>query len=153
MPARAPASMLMLHMVIRASIESFSTASPRYSMMCPWPPPVPIWAITARMRSLAVTPGRSSPVTVTAMVLNGRRAHHVLALRGADPQRERAERPVGRGVRITPHHGHARLRQAELRAHHVDAALLQIAHRIQPDTELLTVAAQRLDLDTRGLVG
>ena len=72
MPARAPASMLMLHTVMRASIESFSMASPRYSMMCPWPPPVPILEITARIRSLAVTPGASSPVTVIAMVLKGR---------------------------------------------------------------------------------
>ena len=31
MPARAPASIDMLQMVIRASIESFSMAEPRYS--------------------------------------------------------------------------------------------------------------------------
>ena len=71
MPARAPASMDMLQMVIRASIDSFSMASPRYSMTWPWPPPVPILAMMARIRSLDVTPGRSSPETLTAMVLNG----------------------------------------------------------------------------------
>ena len=74
MPARAPASMDMLQMVMRASMESFSMASPRYSMTCPCPPPVPILAMMARMRSLAVTPGWSSPVTLMAMVLNGLRA-------------------------------------------------------------------------------
>ena len=36
-------------------------------MTWPAPPPVPIFAITARIRSLAVTPYGSSPVTVTAM--------------------------------------------------------------------------------------
>ena len=72
MPARAPASMLMLQIVIRPSIDSDSMALPRYSMTCPWPPPVPIFAITARMMSLALTPGGNSPSTLTAIVLNGR---------------------------------------------------------------------------------
>ncbi len=71
MPARAPASMLMLQTVSRPSMDSFRIASPRYSMMCPWAPPVPIFAMMARMRSLAVTPGCSSPLTSIAMVLNG----------------------------------------------------------------------------------
>jgi hypothetical protein len=71
MPALAPASMDMLQMVIRASIDSFSIASPRYSSTKPWPPPVPMRAMMARIRSLAVTPAGSSPLTVTAMVLNG----------------------------------------------------------------------------------
>ena len=61
----------MLQMVMRASIDSFSMASPRYSMMCPWPPPVPIFAMMARIRSLAETPGCSSPLTSMAMVLKG----------------------------------------------------------------------------------
>jgi hypothetical protein len=34
-PALAPASIDMLQMVIRASIDSFSMALPRYSMTCP----------------------------------------------------------------------------------------------------------------------
>jgi hypothetical protein len=33
---------------------------------------VPIFAMTARMMSFAVTPGRSSPSTLIAIVLNGR---------------------------------------------------------------------------------
>ena len=35
MPARAPASMLMLHTVIRPSMDRPRTASPRYSITCP----------------------------------------------------------------------------------------------------------------------
>ncbi len=72
MPARAPASMLMLQIVIRPSIDSDSMALPRYSMTWPCPPPVPILAMTARMMSLAVTPDGSRPSTLTAIVLNGR---------------------------------------------------------------------------------
>ena len=40
-------------------------------MMWPWPPPVPILAMIARMMSLAVTPSRRVPETSTAMVLKG----------------------------------------------------------------------------------
>ena len=72
MPARAPASMLMLQIVIRPSIDSDSMAEPRYSITWPCPPPVPILAMTARMMSLALTLGGSWPSTLTAMVLNGR---------------------------------------------------------------------------------
>jgi hypothetical protein len=68
MPARAPASIDMLHTVIRPSIDRPRMADPRYSMMWPAPPPVPIWPMMASTRSLAVTPGGSSPSTVTAMV-------------------------------------------------------------------------------------
>ena len=71
MPARAPASIDILQMVMRASMDILRMASPRYSMMWPCPPPVPIFAIMAKMRSLADTPSCSSPVTSIAMVLNG----------------------------------------------------------------------------------
>src|SRR3546814_11972186 len=40
--ARAPISMLRLHSVIRASIDSARTASPAYSMTCPPAPSTPI---------------------------------------------------------------------------------------------------------------
>ena len=55
-PALEPASTDMLHSVMRASIESASIASPRYSMTWPWPPAVPTCAMKASTRSLAVTP-------------------------------------------------------------------------------------------------
>ena len=44
-------------------------AEPRYSMMWPMPPPVPMAPMMASATSFAVTPGASSPSTVTAMVL------------------------------------------------------------------------------------
>ena len=43
-------------------------AEPRYSMTWPMPPPVPMVPMMASTTSLAVTPGASSPSTVTAMV-------------------------------------------------------------------------------------
>ncbi len=61
MPARPPASIVMLQTVIRPSIESFSIAGPAYSITCPTPPSVPIWPIVPRIRSFAVTPNPSSP--------------------------------------------------------------------------------------------
>ncbi len=67
MPARAPASIDMLQTVIRPSMERARTAGPRYSMMWPLPPPVPIRPMIASTRSLAVTPGGSSPSMSTAI--------------------------------------------------------------------------------------
>ena len=64
-PARAPASIDMLQMVMRPSMDMARIAEPRYSITCPMPPPVPILAMTARMMSFAVTPGASVPSTVT----------------------------------------------------------------------------------------
>ena len=61
MPARPPPSMVMLHIVIRPSMESASTAGPAYSTAWPTMPPVPSRPIVARIRSLGVTPGASSP--------------------------------------------------------------------------------------------
>jgi len=67
-PARAPASIDMLHTVMRPSIESEAIALPRYSRMWPMPPPVPIVAMIPRIRSFGPTPAGSSPSTVTAIV-------------------------------------------------------------------------------------
>mmetsp|Transcript_28544 Transcript_28544/g.45465 ORF Transcript_28544/g.45465 Transcript_28544/m.45465 type:complete len:309 (-) Transcript_28544:307-1233(-) len=70
-PARAPASMDMLHMVILDSIERPLSTSPAYSITCPVPPAVPITPIIARTRSLEVTPGRRSPSTEIRMFFAG----------------------------------------------------------------------------------
>ncbi len=63
MPARAPASMLMLQMVMRPSMESERMAEPAYSMTQPVAPSVPILPMMARIMSLAVTPCGSLPST------------------------------------------------------------------------------------------
>ncbi len=66
-PARAPASIDMLHTVIRPSMESWRMALPRYSMTWPMPPPVPMRPMMARITSLAVTPAGRSPSTSIAI--------------------------------------------------------------------------------------
>ncbi len=77
------------------------------------------------------------------------RRHHVLDLGRADAERQRAERTVRGRVTVAAHHGHSGLREAELRAHHVDDALFEVTHRVQPHAELRAVAAKRLDLQAR----
>ena len=129
-PARAPPSIDMLQMVIRCSIESASIAEPRYSKTWPVPPATPIRASRLRITSLAVTPGCEPPVDADLVRLRAaleqalRREDH-LDLAGADPERERAEGAVGRGVRVAADDRHARLRQPELRPDDVDDALVR----------------------------
>ena len=99
-PARAPPSMLMLQMVIRCSIVSARMASPRYSKTWPVPPPMPIRAISARMMSLALTPGREPAVDPDLVGLRvaleqGLGGEDHLDLARPDPERERPERAVG----------------------------------------------------------
>jgi len=66
-PARAPASIDMLHTVIRPFIDSLSMTDPRYSITEPTPPPTPMRAMIPRMTSLAVTPKGRLPSTVIAI--------------------------------------------------------------------------------------
>ena len=61
MPARAPASIDMLQIVMRPSIVSASIGAPAYSIACPTAPAALIWPIVPRIRSLAVTPKPGSP--------------------------------------------------------------------------------------------
>ena len=58
-PALAPPSMLMLHTVMRPSMESARIAGPRYSIMWPAPPPVPMTPMMCSTMSFAVTPSGS----------------------------------------------------------------------------------------------
>ena len=154
----APHSMLMLQTVIRPSIESASMAGPRYSTTYPWPPPVPVWAISVSTRSLAVTPVGQRAVDghghrLRPGLRQGLGGEDVLDLAGADAEGQRAERAVGAGVGVAADDGHAGLGQPELRADDVDDALVDVAERVQPDAELLGVAAQRLDLRAAHGVG
>lgn len=71
---------------------------------------------------------------------------HVLDLARADAEGERAEGAVRGGVGVTADHRGARLGQAQLRSHHVDDALLDIAQGVQAHAELGAVLAQRLQL-------
>ena len=67
-PARAPASMDMLQIVIRSSMERPRMVEPRYSKTWPVPPETPIRPMMLKIRSLAVTPGCNLPSTLTAKV-------------------------------------------------------------------------------------
>ena len=60
-PARAPASIDMLQIVIRFSIDRPRIASPVYSSTCPIPPATPSRPIAPRIMSFAVTLAGSSP--------------------------------------------------------------------------------------------
>ena len=150
-PARAPASIDMLQTVIRPSIDSARIAAPRYSMIEPIPPPVPIWPMIASTMSLAVHARRHVAVDgdrhrARTRLRQRLRGEHVLDLARADAERERAERAVRRRVAVAAHDGHARLREALLRADHVHDALARLAHRVADDPELVAVLRQHLHL-------
>ena len=61
MPARAPASIDMLQIVSRPSIERPSITGPAYSITWPTPPSTPSRPIAASTMSFAPTPSGSSP--------------------------------------------------------------------------------------------
>ena len=73
-PARAPPSIDMLQTVIRSSIDSASTAAPRYSITCPVAPLVLILPMMPRIKSFAPTPVPSFPSTRISNVC-GRSSH------------------------------------------------------------------------------
>ena len=160
MPARAPASMAMLHTVMRPSIDSARIAAAgefdgvagaacgadladdrpaRY----PW-----------RSRR-----ARSAPSTCTSIVFDflGQqrlRRQHMLDFGGADAVRQAAERAVGGGMRVAAHHRHAGQRRALLRADHMDDALALVAHaEIGRAPYCVDVGVQRFDLQARDRVG
>ena len=68
-PARAPASIVILHTVILPSIESVLIISPVYSITWPVAPAVPIFPIIASTTSFADTPLGILPSTLTSIVL------------------------------------------------------------------------------------
>ena len=157
-PAFAPASIDMLQIVIRASIDSSSIALPRYSMTWPWAPSVPICGDDGEDDVLRRDAGRQLAVDgdrhlLRAVLRQRLRGQHVLDLAGADAERQRAEGAVGRGVAVAADDRHARLGQPQLRADDVHDALVAVAHRGQPDAELGGVLAQRLDLRAAHRVG
>jgi hypothetical protein len=65
MPSRAPASIDMLHTVMRSSIDMSRIASPSYSIACWSAPPWPSFATIERITSFAETPRARRPSTRT----------------------------------------------------------------------------------------
>ena len=133
-------------------------ADPRYSMMEPMPPPVPMRLMIASTMSFAVTPTGKLAVDgdrhgARLRLRQRLRGEHVLDLAGADAERQRAERAVGRRVAVAAHDGHARLREPELGPDHVHDALARRAHRVEADAELGAVRRQHLHLLARDRIG
>ena len=157
MPARAPASMLMLQMVMRPSIESARMAEPAYSMTQPVAPSVPILPMMARMMSLAVTPVGSSPSTAMRKVLGLDCGSVCVASTCSTslvpmPNASAPNAPWVRGVRVAADDGHAGLGDAEFGADDVDDALLARVDVVELDAEVGAVLAQRGDLRGGDLV-
>jgi len=94
--ARAPASMTYAdgHAFIHG--QCANRGSPILEHVSGLPPDTPIRPMMCKMRSLAVTPGRSSPSTLTAKVFGfalqqALRGKHVADFGGADAEGEGAE--------------------------------------------------------------
>lgn len=66
-PARAPASIAIFEIDMRASMERLSIADPPNSIVYPVPPAVPIKPIMCKMTSFDVTPSPSCPSTRMSM--------------------------------------------------------------------------------------
>jgi len=77
------------------------------------------------------------------------RGQHVADFRGADAERQRAERAMRRGVAVAADDGHARLGDAEFRADHVHDAAVRAAEVEQFDAEGGRVLAQLRHLRLR----
>ena len=157
MPARAPASMLMLQIVMRPSIESARIAEPAYSTTQPVAPSVPILPMMARMMSFAVTPRGQLAFDGDAEGLRLRlrqrlRRQHVLHFAGADAEGQRSECAVRRCVRVAADDRHARLGDAQFRPDHVDDALLAAVDVVELDAEVRAIFAQRVNLRGRDLI-
>ena len=132
-PARAPASIDMLQTVIRPSMSSARIADPVYSMTWPVPPPTPMRAMMARMRSLARdAPARAArrrhgPPSFGAALQQALRCQHVRRLPTC-----RCRTPARRTRHACWCGCHRRrsvmpgLRQSELRADDVDDAALRV---------------------------
>ena len=150
----------MLHTVMRSSIESASTAAPRYSITCPVAPSVLILPMMPRIRSFAPTPGAEFSIDANFKCLRpllpqALRRQHVLDFAGADSECERAECAVRRGVAVAAYDRHARLREPELRPDHVDDSLLARAEIEQLDAELLQLrrSVSTWSFESRSVIG
>ena len=148
MPARAPASMLMLQRVMRPSMESARIADPAYSITQPVAPSVPMWPMMPSAISFAVTAGGKLAIHRDAKSFGQRlrqtlRGQNVFHFRSADAERQRAECSVGAGVAVAADDGHARLGQAQLRADDMHDPLLRRMHVVERNAELGAVAPAR----------
>ena len=153
-PARPglPPSIDMLQTVIRSSIERARMAGPVYSNSARCRRRSPIFAMRARMMSLAVDAGGEAALHADLERLRlaleqALRGEDMLDLARADPEGEGAEGPVGGRVAVAADDGHARLGQPQLRPDDVDDPLAVRAEAEERDAELRGVAPELLDLE------
>ena len=126
-------------------------ALPVYSKTLPVPPPMPMRAISARMMSLAETPGLSAPSTshlegFRRALQQALRGQHVLHFAGADAEGQRAERAVRGGVAVAADDGHAGLRESQLGADDVHDALAVAVDAQAADAEIGAVGFELREL-------
>ena len=133
-------------------------AEPVYSKTWPVPPPTPIFAMSARMMSLAETPGCKLPFDADFKRLRfalqeALRGEDVFHFAGADAEGQRAERAVRGGVTVAADDGHAGLRDAQLRPDDVHDALMWAAQSVELHAELGAVLFEQFDLLAAHFVG
>ena len=87
------------------------------------------------------------------LLQNALRGHDHLYLRRSDAESHGTHGPVGRGVRVAADNGHARQREALLRAHHMDDAVVGRHHAVVGQSELAGITLQRVHLLLRHGVG
>src|SRR5215213_4803881 len=124
----------MLQTVMRPSIERERTASPRYSITWPTPPPVPMRLRMPSMRSLALTSSGSSPSTVTAIVF------------GLICERVCVARTCSTSLVPMPKANAPKAPWVAVWESPQTITIPDGSPRVQPDAELLAIAAQGLHL-------
>ena len=143
-PARAPASMLMLQSVMRPSIESERTAGPAYSITCPSSavgsnlPDNPQRQIL-RAHSVGSVRFTSNLHGLRLLLRQALRRQNMLDFRSANPKRQRAKSAVRAGMAVAADNRHAGLRQSQFRTDHVHDALFGRIDIKQPNAEFLAV--------------
>ena len=143
-PARAPPSMDILQSVMRSSIVEGAHGLPGELEDVPGSAAHPdagdereddVLRGDAR-REPAVDPDLEGLRPALQQALRG---EDVLHLARADAEGQCAEGPVGRRVAVAADDGHARLREPELRPHHVDDALGRAVAAVEGNAELAAV--------------
>ena len=158
MPARAPASMLMLHSVMRPSTES---AADGFAGVLDDVSGGAVGADLSDDSERQVFRGhafgeRSAYINQHGFRLALRQAlrgQHVLDFRCANAECQRAECAMRAGVAVAADDGHARLGESEFGADDVHDALVGRVHVEQRDAEFLAILLQRLDLEGGNRVG
>src|SRR3546814_7673020 len=89
----------------------------------------------------------ADPNIARLALADGLGREHMLDLRRTDPEREGAERAVGRGMAVAADDRHSRLRTSLFRADDMDDAAPPIAHRERLDPETTRVGGQRFKLE------